>query len=254
MRAEPSDRSERVSQALHGHTVRVLEEQGDFCRVRTADQYEGWMHSAALRRLAHGDKYADPERLRVVSRPLLRVHAAGCAPSGVAPPYLLSAGSLVECGDAVRLADGSTVRLAASGLCTPTDAVPTPSAVLAVARRFLGVPYLWGGSSAFGLDCSGFVQLAFGLCGLLLPRDADLQADSPLLAERPLGAPLAGDLLFFGPAQPATGRVITHVAIAMAGGRYIHSSGRLGVAISHVGDETWRSLVRVRRPAFWPPR
>jgi cell wall-associated NlpC family hydrolase len=63
---------------------------------------------------------------------------------------------------------------------------------------------------------------------------------------------MAGDLLFFGPAQPAPGRSITHVAIAMGGGRYIHSSGRLGVAISQVGDETWRTLVSIRRPAIWP--
>ncbi|MCX6361058.1 MAG: C40 family peptidase [Armatimonadetes bacterium] len=253
MRAEPSDRSERVSQALHGHTVLVLEVSDSYCRVRTADEYEGWMPRSALRLLAPGEVYPDPKRRRVVCRPLLRVYGDGTR-SGAAAPYLLSAGSLVECGEVVRLADGSRARLAASALQEPHDAAPTPRAVLATARRFLGIPYLWGGSSAFGLDCSGFVQLVFGLSGVTLPRDADLQAESPLLSERSVDAPMPGDLLFFGPAQPGSGRAITHVAIAVSRTGYIHSSGGLGVAISQAGDETWRGLVRVGRPTIWPAR
>jgi hypothetical protein len=93
-----------------------------------------------------------------------------------------------------------------------------------VARRFLHAPYLWGGKSILGMDCSGLVQLCFALLGITLPRDASQQV---LLGEQ-VSSPkeaLPGDLAFF--ANPE-GKVV-HVALVMAEGCIIHASGSVRI-------------------------
>jgi len=95
--------------------------------------------------------------------------------------------------------------------------------------RFIGVPYLWGGETPFGYDCSGFAQTTMEFMGLHVPRDADMQ----FAAGQPVeGEPQPGDLLFFSsqidsPADPQAGRVgsITHVAVSLGGDEFIHATG-----------------------------
>lgn len=93
------------------------------------------------------------------------------------------------------------------------------STVIRYAHAFLGVPYLWGGTSWRGIDCSGFVQLCFRMSGYMLPRDADQQCDS-LSVSVPRSKMRAGDLIFFGI------NYVTHVALALNAKEYIHSEGK----------------------------
>jgi hypothetical protein len=87
----------------------------------------------------------------------------------------------------------------------PRDASAQRSQICTDATRFIGVPYLWGGGTAFGIDCSGFAQLLHRLIGVTIPRDADMQFD----AGKPVGTPYQpGDLLFFSEGDR---RKITHV-------------------------------------------
>ena len=99
------------------------------------------------------------------------------------------------------------------------------------AMRFLGVPYVFGGTTTGGFDCSGYVQHVFAMMGVHLPRTADAQFDA---AHRIKGQPLTGDLVFF---QTYTSGV-SHVGISLGGDRFVHASGP-GVMVSSLHDSYW---------------
>ncbi|MBV8532093.1 MAG: C40 family peptidase [Candidatus Eremiobacteraeota bacterium] len=101
------------------------------------------------------------------------------------------------------------------------------------ALRFLGVPYVFGGTSSSGFDCSGFVQHVFAMLGIDLPRTADAQFD----AGRPAsGGPRPGDLVFFD-----TYGGVSHVGIYLGRGRFVHASSSRGVMVSRLSESYWAS-------------
>jgi cell wall-associated NlpC family hydrolase len=119
--------------------------------------------------------------------------------------------------------------------------------MIAIAKKFLGVTYTWGGSSDFGFDCSGFTQMLMRQRGIIMPRDADLQAawSGVIPVDRKDVQP--GDLLFFGDRPDH----ITHTGIFIGNGQFIHDTTHEhpGVQISLLDDQPWTQLlVAVRRP------
>jgi cell wall-associated NlpC family hydrolase len=104
-------------------------------------------------------------------------------------------------------------------------------ALTSSALRFLGVPYVFGGTSTTGFDCSGYVQHVFAMLGIGLPRTADAQYD----AGRPaVGGPRPGDLVFFD-----TYGGVSHVGIYLGKGQFVHASSSHGVMVSHLSDSYW---------------
>ncbi|MBV9234128.1 MAG: C40 family peptidase [Candidatus Eremiobacteraeota bacterium] len=101
------------------------------------------------------------------------------------------------------------------------------------ALRFLGVPYVFGGTSASGFDCSGFVQHVFAMLGIALPRTADAQYD---VGHRAVGGPHPGDLVFFD-----TYGGVSHVGIYLGHGQFVHASSSHGVMVSHLSESYWAS-------------
>jgi cell wall-associated NlpC family hydrolase len=99
------------------------------------------------------------------------------------------------------------------------------------AMRFLGVPYVFGGTTAAGFDCSGFVQHVFAMLGIDLPRTADAQYD---VGRPATGGPRAGDLVFFD-----TYGGVSHVGIYLGKGQFVHASSSHGVMVSHLSDSYW---------------
>jgi cell wall-associated NlpC family hydrolase len=99
--------------------------------------------------------------------------------------------------------------------------------LLLTAKSFLGIPYLWGGNSSKGFDCSGFTQTVFKSQGILLPRDANMQVKmgEEINPDKNFSNIKKGDLIFFGPNQDR----ITHVAISLGGPDFIHSSGTVHI-------------------------
>jgi cell wall-associated NlpC family hydrolase len=237
LRREPRNLAERVSQALIGQAVRILEERGEWTWVRMElDGYMGWMHASALLRCSQADVVAYHSSCQtlvqagLLDASLLPDSAGktltGKLPFGARLPVEALEGDLAQ----VRLPDGRLWWVERSGLL-PIDQAPRPDAIgiaqmLGLIQRFIGVPYLWGGSSPFGYDCSGLSQIFYGFMDLDLPRDADQQY---CLGKPVEGDPQPGDLIFFGEATDARYKTrrasITHVAISLGGDDVIHATG-----------------------------
>lgn len=219
--AQPSFLAEQLSQLLNGAQVEQLMTEGRWAFVRQADGYLGWAYRPYLAE-PHG-RFAT----HLVCEPISLLRAAPS--TGAALVSRVLSGTAV----AVDGIDGAWARIGLEGDLAGwlplvdvrvLDALPRGEAarrgqIIADAWRLIGVPYLWGGGSAFGIDCSGFAQLMYRLSGVMLPRDADMQFD----AGRPVEPPFQpGDLLFFG--EMGARRKITHVGISLGGWRIIHSS------------------------------
>ena len=208
---------ERLSQLLMGEPVLVLEERGGWSHVAALWQgssrhergYPGWVRTAHL--ASHVDRPDGPkahvDRLRVTCS-LAGGAAVELSLGTVLPVDSVGDRTVTVCLPGGRRGDlpTSCVRLSGNRGEPADDA----TAALEAAREFLGLGYLWGGTSAWGIDCSGLVHLAWRSRGVLLPRDAHDQAEARQVADVPLDDVRSGDLYFF--ARP--GRPIHHVGMA----------------------------------------
>ena len=102
------------------------------------------------------------------------------------------------------------------------------------ALRFLGTPYVFGGTTSAGFDCSAFVQHVFGMAGISLPRTADAQYD---VGKPAVGGPRAGDLVFF----QTYAEGVSHVGIYLGSGKFVHASSSHGVMVSQLSESYWAS-------------
>ncbi|MBM3127643.1 MAG: alpha/beta fold hydrolase [Chloroflexi bacterium] len=229
---EPRPLAERVTQARLGEIVRVLEEQGDWVHVQLeADGYIGWMRAATLYRADEkiAREYAASSNALVQGElvPLYedatRMREIGKLPFAVSVPIIETRDGVA----AIRLPDGR-IAWVTQDLLLPIAQRPRADAdgiafTLRLIQRFVGVPYLWGGRTPFGYDCSGIAQTFWGFIGVAIPRDADQQFRAGTPVE---DTPRAGDLLFFGEATDLSDEYerITHVAISLGGDEFIHAN------------------------------
>jgi len=224
LRRSPSPDSALDTEALKGERVTVYDrnEEGWSWGQLAADGYVGWLPTAALR-----EPGPPPTHRVAVLRTLVFP-----GPSIKLPPL---EGLSLGCRLAVTQLQGSLAVTATNGFVpachlTPLDSHETD--FVAVAERFVGVPYLWGGKSSLGLDCSGLVQVALTACGIACPRDSDLQ-EAALGSAAPLADLRRGDLVFWK----------GHVAIARDAATLVHANAfHMAVAIEPVAD----AIARIR--------
>lgn len=248
--ATPSADSDVSSQVLYGSGVAVLEKKDGWTKIRTADAYTGWVAASDLR----AGSYPATEHLVRVSALGLNVYREPDVTKH-APLLHLPWEAILEAipeapgndarWQAVRLVDGRTGWLQ-RGDVTSKPATPLSiDETIALAKRFLGITYTWGGVSSFGFDCSGFTQMLARQRGYLLPRDADDQAAWSGVTAVERQDLKAGDLLYFG-SSPTH---ITHTGMYIGAGEFIHDTvhEHPGVQISRLDDEPWTHLLVAAR-------
>ena len=239
VRAAPSADAELVDQSHYGENVAVLGERDDWRYVQGPNQYFGWVH---LDDLALFTAYVERHVVAVLladvrdaprgdAEVIARLPAGTSAPATVASP---------DSWRELHLGPGWRTGYVAVSELADVRALPhrypTADDYLKTAETFIGVPYLWGGTTALGLDCSGLVQQVYRLNGVALPRDADQQA----MLGRRVEEARAGDLMFFG------AKSVTHVALATSATEFIHAPMKGGVVErSHLGGD--RKLLGIRR-------
>lgn len=199
VRADHSDKAEIVTQILFGESFDILEVQKNWTRIKMHyDGYEGWM---------------DTKQYRIVNTADLESRKTSI---------------ITEDFSSVMMRDGKTLLSMGSEVEFPVvmsrRSHDLRESIALTAKEFLNVPYLWGGKSFFGVDCSGFVQLVYKIHNQKMPRDAYQQAEvGELLNFVEEARP--GDLAFF---ENSEGKII-HVGIMLEDQKIIHASGKVRI-------------------------
>jgi len=226
---QPQFNSERLSQLFFGEVVSLGKADNGYARVTQPDGYTGWADIRFLRpvKKSEADRYSKSMKHVVTTEKACLIRNGGLLSPA---PHFLFYGTPV-CVRSVRqgiavcdLPDGSARRLRTRDL-KPMVPIrgshPTGTQVVREAKRFLGVPYLWGGISPAGFDCSGLVRTVLGRFGIYVPRDTKDQITIGVEVKR--DAVRTGDLLFFK----------RHVGFAIGRDLIIHSSvGGSGVRVN----------------------
>jgi SH3-like domain-containing protein len=237
LRKEPDHASEMVSQAKLGTPVILLKRNKSWILIQTPDNYISWTEESSVSLLSRTEMARWQRATRIIY--LENTGWLYDSPSGKSDVVgdLVGGSILEKIGEMkdyinVVMPDGRTGFIEKSKVMDFNDWKRTVSCteenICKVAKTFLGLPYLWGGSSAKGVDCSGFVQSVYYMNGLILQRDASLQALHGSAVDITNGYSILkkGDLLFFGSRKNGISHV-THVAIYFGNSEYINSSGRV---------------------------
>ena len=217
MRLEAADTAEMVTQVLYGETFKVLEQRKKWSRIRLQfDRYEGWVDNKQFTLVSEDDYKLLNDTAPAYSADLVAMITTETAQVLAIPIGCnVAAASFLE-----HTFEGATI-----------SAPQNKSLIIETALLYLNAPYLWGGKTPFGIDCSGFTQMCYKINGHELLRDASQQATQ--------GTPLSfieesepGDLAFFDNAEGA----IVHVGIIMEDNYIIHAHGNVRIdRLDHTG-------------------
>lgn len=248
--------AEMVSQALMGTPVRILKSIEGWYLIQTPDRYIGWVDGEAVAALKTtqinswkrsdrlfytrktGDVLADTPERKVISDIV-----AGCIIQISGEKNGFYTVTLPD-GRKGLIGKNEAIRL---GKLTAGDFL-TRENLLTTAESFMGIPYLWGGTSAKGFDCSGFVKTIYFLNGIILSRDASQQFENGIVLKRSFSPDSLekGDLLFFGSYRSGRPRP-AHVAMYIGDSEFIHASGMVKI---NSFDSTRVNFSRFRRDSF----
>jgi cell wall-associated NlpC family hydrolase len=230
IRRKPSILAERISQARMGESARVIQRGDEWSEIcMEHDGYMGWVHNGSLHLCAESD---------------VRAYQTQCNAIVIAPfaesrneddiliqkiPFaiLINVRETHGADSLIQLPDGRIWKINSADII-PLDQRPVPTSdgikqTLDLIRHFCGIPYLWGGRTPYGFDCSGLAGTFYAFMGVTIPRDADQQYDKGTVVD---GKPEPGDLLFFGEKEEDEDEIhISHVAISFGGDEFIHANG-----------------------------
>lgn len=216
LRRKPAHRKEMVSQLVFGESVKILKTKGDlWLKVRSLhDGYEGWMTNTLLEPVEETAATAVTEMVTTdLLSPITLGEKTLHVPVGSSLPFFENGkGKLGE--QSIEFTGAYRKR---------NETQPDASLLDKLVRPWLNAPYLWGGRTPLGVDCSGFVQVIYKQLGIDLPRDAWQQAQEGKAVKK-FADVMPGDLAFFNNKED-----IVHVGILLGGDQIIHASGKVKV-------------------------
>ncbi|NCD69979.1 C40 family peptidase [Mucilaginibacter agri] len=213
MRKEAREQSEMVSQLLFGEVYEIMERTEKWARIIAAhDGYEGWISFNQITIIGEDEYRSFSEENKLTGSAINTI----IKESDGSSLYVPFGSSLPGIADNVLTIAEEQYKL--------ENNKPDNNDIIALAKTFLNTPYLWGGRTHFGIDCSGFVQAVFRQHGLTLKRDAYLQAEQGEVVDF-LPEAKAGDVAFFDNDE---GRIV-HVGIMLNSEQIIHASGKVKI-------------------------
>lgn len=263
MHRNPDEMSEVVSQAIIGTNAKILKSEKidgkDWFYIETPDTYKGWMIAPSIRIYKEGEKpYASEGKVFEVESMIAYIYKVEDVTKHK-PLTFVTISAVLEVGNCGERWCDVTLPSGEKGWIQRGDGFVRDAKerrklsideMINHAMRFLGVPYLWGGKTPLGLDCSGFAQLVFKLAGVELLRDAYMQFDQEGLEKVEKGKEKKGDLVFFG----REGGKVSHVGIMINEKEFINATTHEKpiVQISNLYDPYWQKIYRGARryPGF----
>ena len=222
LRIDHSDRSEIVSQVLFGEHFEILEQYNQWSKIKLQfDDYEGWVDSKQYQFISETDFHQLSKDVIVLNADLLE-YITG--PNNLLLPIPL--------GSSISFLTHSDINSSNFNFeGTKISGIKSKDCIINTAFMYLNAPYLWGGKTPFGIDCSGFTQMVYKLNGYKLLRDASQQASQgEALSFIEESEP--GDLAFFDNEEGT----IIHVGIIMKNNYIIHASGKVRIdRLDHLG-------------------
>ncbi len=248
IRSKGKHSAELATQATLGTPLTVYKKEGSWYYVQTPDGYLGWLDDGGFQLMDKRAFDVWQEKAKVIYLPDFGF--ARSTPDADAHPVsdLLSGNILAKRGDAkagwmpIEFPDGRKAFVPESEVMDLSQWLDTrstnPDSILQTAFRYMGRPYLWGGTSGKALDCSGFTKTVFFQHGMIIPRDASQQVHAGIAVpvDTTLKGLERGDFLFFGKKREDGSNRITHVAMYLGNGKIIHETGRVKVQSLRRGD------------------
>ena len=242
IRSNPQHSAELATQATLGTPLKVLKKEGEWYLVQTPDKYLSWVDHGGVTLYSDEEleEWKASEKV-IFTKAFGQVHETASENSGVVSDAV--AGNIFELKGAqngffeIEYPDDRTGFIKTSEAENYSDWLSSLKTseenIVETSKQFMGLPYLWGGTSAKGVDCSGYTKTVYFMNGMIIPRDASQQVHAGVLVDstKNFEKLQKGDLLFFGtPAKDGNKEKVVHVGIWIGDNQFIHSSGRVHVS------------------------
>lgn len=242
LRGKPAHSSELVTQATLGTPVSILKSDNNWYLIQTPDRYLSWVDDGGIVPLMKEDflKWKSSDKI-IFTQTMGEAYSEADQGSQVVSDMVAGA-VLSRLGEEkeyfkVQFPDGRTAYIQKSQAqeydVWLASLNPSQESLVNTSKALMGLPYLWGGTSTKGVDCSGFTKTIYFLNGIILPRDASQQIHTGNVVDNEgnFDRLLPGDLLFFGkPATSNTKERVVHVGMWLGNNEFIHSSGRVHIS------------------------